>query len=133
MHKMQSLTKTFMKNIFSFFSRESLSKSLPLLTSRFPIPTFLVLVTAGLVFFMVNTESEDMTLAKLIVTGGVTFFLSICTALFLERREKSTPLTLLSFLPIVYGVFFFYTVRISEDFVLDGVVYSLLHLTGFIA
>ena len=82
---------------------------------------------------MVNTESEDMTLAKLIVTGGVTFFLSICTALFLERREKSAPLTLLSFLPIVYGVFFFYTVRISEDFVLDGVVYSLLHLTGFIA
>lgn len=122
-----------MKNIFSFFSRESISKTLPLLWSRFPIPSFLVLVTSGLVFFMVNAESEDITLMKLIVTGGVTFFLSICTVLFLERREKSTPLMLLSFLPIVYGVFFFYTVRLSEDFVLDGVVYSLLHLTGFIA
>ncbi len=122
-----------MKNIFTSFSSESIVDALRSVFRRFLEPTVLILVISGLLFMLVATESDDILLPKLIITGVVTFFLSLCVSLFLETRKVKPLDARFPLLPLVYGVFFFLTVRITHDFSVEGFVYAVLHFVGFFA
>ncbi len=102
-------------------------------TLRFPQAVLLVLMVSGVLSYLVATESENITLPKLVITGVITFFLSLCSYLFLETRKKKPLDHRFPIVPLVYAVVFFLTVRITHDFSVEGFTYSVLHLVGFVS
>lgn len=121
-----------MKNPLSFFTRKNLETSVGVLQERFPLPSLIVLVVAGLLFYMVNTESESILLVRTIFSLIVTFALSIGTSLFLESATvKSKKLWHLT--PLVYGVLFFVSINpMTHEWIFDSVIFFVLHLVGFL-
>jgi hypothetical protein len=93
------------------------------------------MILAGLGFYLVNTESENEILFRLIMTGVVLFFLSIALLLYVEVAWKDLlKKKLLSYLLVVlYGILFFFTVGQVDDWSFESFVFFVLHLFGFVA
>ncbi len=122
-----------MKNFFSFLSRESFEKSFGVLEWRFPLPTLIILLISGILFFIVNSESTDEMYMRMILTGIVTFFLSTGCILWIETWKKRPIDARFPILPIVYGIFFYFSLWYSSEWRMESVSYFLLHLTGFLS
>ena len=82
---------------------------------------------------MVYTENESVFVMRMVLMSIVMFFLSTAIILATESEKKNTYSPLLLLLPILYGVFFFFTVDPSTDWGVESLSYFLLHLTGFLA
>lgn len=122
-----------MKNPLSFLSHKNLEASLGTLQKRFPIPTIIALVIAGFFFFMIHRETASLMQTRIVITLVVTFFCTTSVTLFRESEKK--PQTIIwSTIALLYAGIFFVSLRhISENFILDTIVFSSLHLVGFIS
>ena len=105
-----------MKNIFSFFSRASLTGSIEILLRRFPLPSLILVVLAGISFYGINIDTTPSPLLlRLLLTGTVVFFFSTALILFLETLRKKPLNLLFQIIPLLYGVCFFLTVKPLSD------------------
>lgn len=123
-----------MKNPLSFLSPRHLEASWSTLTSRFPIPTIIVAVLTGCLFYVANTDTESYVMMRIIFTLVVTFFFSIGVTLFAESEKNKTSSALWQLIPIVYGLMFYVSIRhLTESYMIDSITFSILHLVGFIS
>lgn len=122
-----------MKNPFSFLSPKSLKTSSEVLQSRFPLPTIIVLITAALFFYVVNRDSPNIIVTRIILSLITTFFFSIGVTLFTEQKKNANN-TLWQIVAVVYGLLFFFSIRhLTDDYILDSGTFFILHLVGFIS
>ena len=121
-----------MKNPFSFLSPKNLETSLNALSQRFPIPTLLIVTISGFLFYAINSESDSIVIARIMMTLVVTLFFSLGTTLFLE--EKSNRSRWWQIIPLLYGIAFFFSIRhLTQDYMLDSGTFFILHLVGFVS
>jgi hypothetical protein len=122
-----------MKNIFSLLSRAHLESSISTLWKRFPLPTLLVFVMTGIWLYVVNADPTGNFFLNILLSGVVTFFLSVGMTLFTETRKQNNIIKYLPLLAILYGVSFYFTLEVRESLSLQSVTYFWLHLAGFLA
>jgi hypothetical protein len=126
-----------MKNFLSFFSPKNLGEIAQTLWTRFPIPTVLILINTGLVWYQVNNPDslESGMILRVIMTLIVTFFLSVGVAIFGEPHSNNKYVRWMSVLPILYGIGFYFSIQYMDTdsgFFSDDIVLFILHLVGFI-
>jgi hypothetical protein len=120
-----------MKNIFSFFSRDTFESAILQAWRRFPLQVILVFFVTWVLLYVVNEKPEEVLYPRLILSSIVTFFLALGLSLSLEMRKADNKY--LPYLAIFYWVFFYMTVKVGDSFGIQWVTYFLLHLTGFVA
>lgn len=122
-----------MNNPFSFLSRKNVEASFGILIRRFPIPVIIVTIFSLLLFYFIQSETKDDTVIRAIFSFGITFFFSTWMTLFSEglKNKKYTPL--LSIIPILYGIWVYFTIDVGTDWFFESFVFLLLHLFGFVA
>jgi hypothetical protein len=118
-----------MKNPFSFLSPKNLESSFSLLQSRFPLPTIIILLLTGCLFYVANAETDSYVMMRIIFTLVVTFFFSIGVTLFSESEKTKTNILGWQLIPIVYGLMFYVSIRhLTESYMIDSITFSILHL-----
>ncbi len=124
-----------MNSFTTFFSRKQLEASFGILRSRFLLPTLILVILTGFLFYVVNVDvtPEDLWISRIILSCIVTFFLSTWVILSLESEKKNKLFQLFMILPMVYGIVFYLTVDPSTDWWVESVSYFLLHLTWFVS
>lgn len=126
-----------MKNIFSFFSPKNLGDIVKTLWTRFPLPSILILINTGFIWYQINSTMEDSALImRVILTLVVTFFLSTSVAIFGESHKPNKYTRWTPLLPMLYGVGFFFAIRsldMNSGVFNEPFIYFSLHLVGFIA
>ncbi|MBP9778988.1 DUF4153 domain-containing protein [Candidatus Gracilibacteria bacterium] len=122
-----------MNNPFSFLSRKNVEASFGILIRRFPLSAIIVTLFSLLLFYFIQSETTDDTVTRAIFSFGITFFFSTGMTLFSEglKNKKYTPL--LSIIPILYGIWVYFTIDVGTDWFFESFVFLLLHLFGFIA
>ena len=121
-----------MFNLFTIFSRKNIENSIGIITSRFPIPTFIVCIFTLLLFSFIHSSNNSIEVTKAIFTFGITFFFSTGIALYTENNSKEKINILFHIIPIIYGIFIYSTIDIGTDWIFESMVYLALHLFGFL-
>jgi hypothetical protein len=122
-----------MTNFFSSLSPESLLENLRNVTKRFPLSVLLIAIVTGCWYYIVNSDPTDLFIPRVIFTDVVTFFLSVGVYLYLETWKRAPLDRWFPILPILYGVWFYFTVDIRESVTTESITYFLLHLVGFLS
>ena len=125
-----------MKTILSRLSLEAIQKNITLTSKRFPIATLAMILTALCLFTLVHANLEQIlekNIISIVVSLIMTFFFSIAIDLNSESRWY-TPLKkyLFQALPILFGIFFFFTFHAgTESF--ENMVFLFLSLAGIMS
>jgi hypothetical protein len=125
-----------MKNPLAFLSPKNLEASMNILVRRFPIPTIIISIFSLLLFYLIQSETQDESVTRAIFAFGITFFFSTWVALFTESTNIKKYSIPLSIVPILYGIWVYFSLLdtgIGTDWFFESAVFLALHLFGFVA
>ncbi len=122
----------------TFFSRENLALALRAIWQRFPQAGLIsVLLTLYILYKIIGdtiySVNEDDAIFRTITSLILTFFLSLGASLYIEQQEKKFFDAKFPILPVVYGIVFYFTVELGQNFWLHGTTYFFLHLVWFVS
>lgn len=108
-----------MKSFSQFLSLKNIKTRLSECFKRFPIPTILTLVLAGVLLVLLHGNLDNSTESYLwrgVFTLIIMFFLSLASALIVESRNEVgyKKASILAF-PLIFWVFFYATFQIDTD------------------
>lgn len=115
------------------FRIEVIRESFRKLMIRFPIEALLSILLTGVIVFVIQTDSHDAWIPHAIYSLIVTFFLSVGMTLCQESKENLRWWRILTGIPLVYGVGFYFVGERLGDGSSEEPILFILHLVGFLA
>lgn len=122
-----------MNNPFSFLTRKNVEASVGILIRRFPLSAIFASIFSLLLFYFIESETDSEEVIRAILAFGISFFFSTWITLFIESYSKHKYTSLLSIIPILYGIWAYLTIDVGNDWFFESFTFLLLHLFGFVA
>ena len=124
----------------TFLTREQIETSIGTLKSRFPIPSLIVLVLTGYIWYRIFLSDiyiqwEEVRIFTTVTSLILTFFLSLGLTIYREQKElKNTyAWVITSLFPLIYGGLYYWSFAYRASFEVQSATFFLLHMVGFLS